>query len=191
MSQHRNHVIYFVSFQIFANEEITYAGQAYGMIVAKSRSIAELAASRVKLVYPDGPRRKPMITVHDVIASNDKNRIVKMFEMPAQQPPGITFTLLLTINLGKSKITQSYFTDRYLTFTGKNAKHKIKGNYECGPQYHFHMETQSCVCVPLEDGMDVFTSTQYMDFVQGNIASVLDVKINRYEYKMINEIDRS
>ncbi|XP_058788820.1 xanthine dehydrogenase/oxidase-like [Phymastichus coffea] len=133
---------------LFADKEITYAGQAYGMIVAKSRTIAHMAASKVSIVYPDGPRRKPMVTVRDVIANNDKMRIKKVVEIPAKQP------------------------------AGKNPKHRIKGSYECGPQYHFHMETQSCVCIPVEDGMDVFSSTQYMDLVQGSIATVLGVKIN-------------
>ncbi|XP_058788859.1 xanthine dehydrogenase/oxidase-like isoform X2 [Phymastichus coffea] len=139
---------------LFADKEITYAGQAYGMIVAKSRTIAQMAASKVRIVYPEGPRRKPMVTVHDVIASNDKTRILKMFEMPAQQAPG------------------------------KDSKHKIKGSYECGPQYHFHMETQTCLCVPVEDGMDVFSATQYMDLVHANIANVLGVQMNSINVKV-------
>lgn len=65
---------------------------------------------------------------------------------------------------------------------GQNEKHQITGTYECGPQYHFPMETQTCVCIPIEDGMDVFSSTQWMDLTQTNVATVLDVPANRYTF---------
>ncbi|XP_008216630.2 xanthine dehydrogenase [Nasonia vitripennis] len=140
--------------ELFADKEVMYAGQPYGMIVAKTQNIAQYAASKVKIVYPNGPRRKPMITVHDVIASNDKTRIMKVVDWPAKQP------------------------------AGNDVKHKIEGTVQCGPQYHFSMETQTCVCVPIEDGMDVYSSTQWMDLNQTNIAAVLAVPINSINLKV-------
>lgn len=80
--------------KLFADGKILYAGQPYGIIAAKSQKIARLAASRVKLVFTPGPRRKPMLTVHDVRASNDKTRISKKYEWPASQSPGIANGLL-------------------------------------------------------------------------------------------------
>lgn len=64
-------------------------------------------------------------------------------------------------------------------FTGGNTKHVIKDVFEIGSQYHYTMETQSCVCIPVEDGMDVYSSTQWMDLIQIAIANCLGVKINR------------
>ncbi|XP_025074447.1 xanthine dehydrogenase-like [Pogonomyrmex barbatus] len=61
---------------------------------------------------------------------------------------------------------------------GENVKREIKGVFECGGQYHYTMETQSCVCVPKEDGMDVYSSTQWMDLNQVAIADVLNVRYN-------------
>lgn len=75
-----------------------YAGQAYGIIAAKTQDIARLAASKVKIVYVPQPKHKPMITVHDVRANNDKTRIVKKFDWPAKQKPG-TFTLIFKNSL--------------------------------------------------------------------------------------------
>lgn len=46
-------------------------------------------------------------------------------------------------------------------FTGGNTKQVIKGVFQCGSQYHFTMETQSCVCIPVEDGMNVYPTSQY------------------------------
>lgn len=60
-----------------------------------------------------------------------------------------------------------------------SSKNKIKGQFVIGAQYHFHMETQSCVCVPKEDGMDVFSATQWMDHGQVVIAEALGIPTNK------------
>jgi xanthine dehydrogenase/oxidase len=59
----------------------------------------------------------------------------------------------------------------------------IKGSVDIGSQYHYTMETQSCVCVPVEDGMDVYPATQWMDLVQIAISQVLNVPENRCSVK--------
>lgn len=64
-------------------------------------------------------------------------------------------------------------------FTGGNIKKVIRGVFEIGSQYHYTMETHSCVCIPAENDMDVYSSTQWMDLIQVSIANCLDIKINR------------
>lgn len=64
-------------------------------------------------------------------------------------------------------------------FLGNNIKHTIKEVFQCGSQYHYTMETQSCVCIPVEDGMDVYPTTQMLDLTQVSIAECLNVKNNR------------
>ncbi|GFS24784.1 indole-3-acetaldehyde oxidase, partial [Elysia marginata] len=57
------------------------------------------------------------------------------------------------------------------------APHKLSGQIKCGEQYHFHMETQSCLCSPTDDGgMDVLASTQWLDGVLETVAQVLGLK---------------
>jgi xanthine dehydrogenase/oxidase len=54
----------------------------------------------------------------------------------------------------------------------------VKGEFRIGSQYHLSMETQSCICIPKEDGMDVYCSTQYPDNVQATIAAVIGIPTN-------------
>ncbi|OQV18343.1 Xanthine dehydrogenase [Hypsibius exemplaris] len=60
----------------------------------------------------------------------------------------------------------------------KNAPSRVKGVLEIGSQMHFYMETQAAVCTPTDDGMDVESGTQWVDWVQGGVAQCLGVKKN-------------
>ncbi|XP_052242919.1 uncharacterized protein LOC127852926 [Dreissena polymorpha] len=55
---------------------------------------------------------------------------------------------------------------------------RITGEIQLGDQYHFHMENQASLCVPKEDGMDVFTTTQSIDFTQTSISQVTGLSKN-------------
>lgn len=82
-------------------------------------------------------------------------------------------------------------TDRYkenvynmtATRVGSDATKKAKGKFEMGAQYHFTMETQTTLCVPAEDGLDVYSSTQWVDSVQTTIAKTLNIPNNSVNLK--------
>jgi xanthine dehydrogenase/oxidase len=59
-----------------------------------------------------------------------------------------------------------------------NVKYKVEGDFSMGSQYHFTMEPQTCVCVPIEDGLDVYSSTQWMQCAQETISRALKVPEN-------------
>ncbi len=56
----------------------------------------------------------------------------------------------------------------------------VEGSFATGGQYHFHMETQSCVVRPAGDGtFDVRSATQHMDGIQNVVAKALDIDNNK------------
>lgn len=63
--------------------------------------------------------------------------------------------------------------------TGTDVKHTLTGTFDIGGQYHFHMETQCCLVVPTEDGLDMFPSSQWMDLNQVSAARMLKIPHNK------------
>lgn len=55
----------------------------------------------------------------------------------------------------------------------------VQGRFEIGSQYHYTMEPHTTMCIPAEDGgIDVYSSTQWVDFTQVAIASSLNIPEN-------------
>ncbi|XP_013192259.1 probable aldehyde oxidase gad-3 isoform X2 [Amyelois transitella] len=62
---------------------------------------------------------------------------------------------------------------------GLNVERVIKGSNNIFWQYHFTMETLSSITLPNEDGIDVFSSTQWIDSVHVGISEVLNIEQNK------------
>ncbi|XP_008214986.2 indole-3-acetaldehyde oxidase [Nasonia vitripennis] len=139
---------------LFAEKEVQYAGQPYGMIVASDRYAAYEAVKKVKLIYENGPRKRPLLTVEEVFASNDKSRIYEITHQDATKP------------------------------AGKNVKNTIKGTLVSGSQYHFTMEPHVCFCIPLEDELNMFASTQFVTFTLRNVSACLGIPENKINIKV-------
>jgi len=58
------------------------------------------------------------------------------------------------------------------------ASRVVQGRFKMGSQYHFHMETQTCVVSPMEDGFDVKVASQSIDMIQSVVAATLNIPIN-------------
>lgn len=56
---------------------------------------------------------------------------------------------------------------------------KVIGTFDIGSQYHYTMEPQTTVCRPAEDGIEVMSSTQWVDFVQVAVANCLKISSNQ------------
>ena len=58
----------------------------------------------------------------------------------------------------------------------KTSPHAVNGNCSLGSQYHFYMEGQVAVCKPTEDGLEIHSSTQWLDYVLQSATQVLGIK---------------
>ncbi|RUS82188.1 hypothetical protein EGW08_010070, partial [Elysia chlorotica] len=54
----------------------------------------------------------------------------------------------------------------------------VEGTVEMGSQYHFYLETQVCLAVPSEDGIDMYVATQSSDLAQHAASIVIDKPMN-------------
>lgn len=98
--------------------------------------------------------------------------------MFSDEKQSVTTSLDDAIKTSSASVQTCPEYSKHASTNGSNSTHKLKGRFEVGSQYHFTMEPQTCVCIPTEDGMDVFSSTQWMDATQIAIAEALNVPNN-------------
>ncbi|XP_062550715.1 uncharacterized protein LOC134215575 [Armigeres subalbatus] len=139
--------------EVLCSGKIAYYGQPIGIIVAESFEIANQAISLVDAVYSQ-TEGQIYATVEDVVKAGATERIMS-------QPNSRTGPMFKTT--AAEDIT-------------------IKGKFYLAGQYHYSMETQSCLCIPQEDGMDVYSSTQWPDQVSSSISLMLNISQNRVNY---------
>lgn len=76
--------------------------------------------------------------------------------------------------------TQGFLHGCLSTVSLKEAKHTLKGSLLQGSQFHLTMEPISCRVEPVEDGYDVYATTQWPTECQAVISKVLSEPANRY-----------
>lgn len=151
-----NNFMYFPEFMgkevepIFGTEKVEYHGQPIGMLVAETFALVNRAVKAVKVTYGKPEVKKIYPTAQDVLKAKADDRIQEM--------------------------GYSTHGENYDKATGGDVK--VKGHFEIGGQYHYYMETQTCLCIPIEDGMDVYSATQWIDLTQMAIARMLKVPQN-------------
>ncbi|XP_062550716.1 uncharacterized protein LOC134215576 [Armigeres subalbatus] len=136
--------------EVFCSGEVLYHSQPIGIIVAETFELATRAASLVKTTYEKLPPKPIYPTVRDVLNAQAYDRISN----EGYDRHGAQF----------NKATEGPI--------------KIQGRLNLQGQYHYTLETQTCFCVPIEDGMDVYSSTQYPDLVLCALSQVLNVQQN-------------
>ncbi|XP_073980918.1 uncharacterized protein isoform X2 [Rhodnius prolixus] len=65
-----------------------------------------------------------------------------------------------------------------------NIKYKFTGRWDLKAQYHYTMETQTCVAVPVEDNLDIFVCSQWPAGVQEAISIALNIPEHRINMKV-------
>ncbi|XP_064547330.1 uncharacterized protein LOC135434622 isoform X2 [Drosophila montana] len=137
--------------EIFCEARVRHYEQPAGLVVALSAECAQRAAKLVKISYGQPEPARPVLPslsdVLDMSPTPEASRIVR--EVSAK--PG--------------QLKCSATPDK-----------SVRGVFQMGLQYHFSMEPQTTVAVPFEDGLRVYSATQWMDHTQSVIARMLQLK---------------
>uniref|UniRef100_A0A1B0GL14 Xanthine dehydrogenase n=2 Tax=Lutzomyia longipalpis TaxID=7200 RepID=A0A1B0GL14_LUTLO len=161
--------------EVFCSGKVLYYDQPVGVIVAEEMSQAIYAATLVKIQY--ATKKK----------NNATNSLLNLFGYfggdTIKSEEKLLPTLKDVMSEDKKDVAHRFRFVKKWEGSGQKDNVKqlisnIKGELSCGPQYHYHMETQTCLAEPMEDGMNIYPSTQWMDFTQRVVAQVLGVKEN-------------
>ncbi|EDW80733.1 uncharacterized protein Dwil_GK11683 [Drosophila willistoni] len=137
--------------EIFCSGTVRHHEQPVGVMVALTADQAQRAAKLVKIIYSQ-PSWDIVIlpSLSDVFESGKpiESRIVQV---------------------SKSKIKKLKFS--------ADPDVSVKGIFQMGLQYHFTLEPQTTVAIPFEDGLKIYSATQWMDLTQSVIAHMLQIKV--------------
>ncbi|XP_037946118.1 indole-3-acetaldehyde oxidase-like [Teleopsis dalmanni] len=141
--------------ELFVADKVMFYNQPVGVLLAESNALANRAAELVKLTYTGGSK-EVLPTLKDVLNSeNPTNRIEHSV---------------------KSIINKLNINDPYdYTATGK---------LDMGLQYHYCLEPQTTVVVPIEGALEVHTASQWMDLIQMSLSNLLNMKNNEIQVKV-------
>ncbi|XP_055703921.1 aldehyde oxidase 3-like [Phlebotomus papatasi] len=142
-------------------------------------SQAVYAADLVKIAYATQVEKERSFasSIHRLFAGNNVNTEEKLLP-----------TIQDVLQEDQKSVQNRYrFSKKIEGDSYKNVSqliNNVQGFFVCGPQYHYHMETQTTLAVPTEDGMDIYASTQWIDVTQRVVAQVLAVKENTINIKL-------
>lgn len=147
--------------EILCAGQVKFYGQPAAIIVADREKTANIAAKFVKIRYASISNNRPLLTINQVLKSPEKNKRVRADQ--TIQPTDI----------------------------GHDVKTVIYGGMDMEEQYHYYMEPQTCVVKPTEDGMEVLSSTQWLDLTNVAIAQSLKIPVNRSVIEIYIELEMS
>lgn len=109
--------------------------------------------------------------------ANKAADFVKVKYSQSKRSPMITIASVLKSPEKANRVTNNRTVEP--TETGNDIKCVLHGEYEVESQYHYTMEPHTCVVIPTEDGLEVYSSTQWVDLTNVAIAQSLKVPVNR------------
>ncbi|XP_073945778.1 xanthine dehydrogenase-like isoform X3 [Choristoneura fumiferana] len=134
--------------EILCSKEVKFYGQPAAIIVANREKIANRAAKLVKVKYASINKNRPLLTPQDVLKSPERSK--RVTNNKTVEPVDV----------------------------GHDVKLVLKGELNLETQYHYYMEPQTCVVKPTEDGIEVYSATQWLDLTNVAVAQCLKVPAN-------------
>ncbi|XP_017144225.2 indole-3-acetaldehyde oxidase [Drosophila miranda] len=144
--------------EIFAAGRVKHYDQPLGVIAALSQDTAVYAATLVQVTYAND-QRKIYTSINQVLAAKLEDRIVCLKKDSEEKEVPNPSPLAPGDVLGR-------------------------GILQLESQYHFTMEPQTTIVVPIDNILQVWCSTQWMDGTQGSIAHMLKVNVNTVQLQV-------
>ncbi|XP_030572036.1 aldehyde oxidase 4-like [Drosophila novamexicana] len=141
--------------EIFCSGRVQYYDQPLGVIAALTHDVAVYAATLVRVTYANN-QVKIYTSMNAVLADKVENRLV----------------------------TSSAPTEEFSEPPLDPGDVLGRGILELDSQYHFTMEPQTTVVVPVEQGLQVWSATQWMDVTQTCISRMLKLDANAVQLQV-------
>ncbi|XP_033150125.1 LOW QUALITY PROTEIN: aldehyde oxidase 4 [Drosophila busckii] len=140
--------------EIFCGSAVKYFDQPLGVIAAVNQDTAIYAANLVKVTYASEQVQLYTSMASVLSAKHTKEAQQRLFVLTKQTQE----------TLPKPSLAPGDVLGR--------------GILELESQYHFTMEPQTTIVVPCEQGLQVWSATQWMDVTQASIARMLKMDVN-------------
>ncbi|XP_002000301.2 aldehyde oxidase 4 isoform X1 [Drosophila mojavensis] len=141
--------------EIFCSGRVLYYDQPLGVIAALTHDVAVYAATLVQVTYAND-QVKIYTSMNAVLSAKVEDRLVICTE-PNKE-------------LAQTPLKPGDVLGR--------------GILELESQYHFTMEPQTTVVVPNEQGLQVWSATQWMDVTQASISRMLKLEANAVQLQV-------
>ncbi|KAI5646277.1 molybdopterin-binding domain of aldehyde dehydrogenase domain-containing protein [Phthorimaea operculella] len=132
--------------ELLATTDIKFYGQPVAIVVAESEALAKSVAKKVNVIYKNTSTKPPVLSIDE--AKKESTRY---------EPSTADDTIIKP----KGK--------------GDNTTKVIKGTYQVEAQYHYYLEPITSVVVPVDKGLEVYDSSQWLDLTQTAIAKCLGI----------------
>jgi xanthine dehydrogenase/oxidase len=146
--------------QFLPTDTVYFYGQIIGLIVAESKNLAKKASRLVEIEYETLPA---ILTIEDAI---EKSSFFDGYEKYIKKGQFDEKTFVIE----QEKIGEEFV---------------FEGTCRIGGQEHFYLETQGSLVIPKEnDELEIIAATQNPSEIQGEIARVLGIPMNKVVCKV-------
>lgn len=131
------------------SEKIEYYNQPIAVVAARTQALADGATYLVKIKYKNISQTKPVLTIKDARKAPVNENRIMRYDPISPSDRGI------------------------------NIKKVMKGHYYSPQQYHHMMELHTTLIRPVDDKIEIWTASQFLDGVQRAVAKLLTLPDNK------------
>ncbi|XP_055379733.1 xanthine dehydrogenase-like [Condylostylus longicornis] len=199
-------VLFVVDEPIFLplNAEVQYYDQPIGMIVAETTKIAESAAKYVKVLYSHLTKKPVTPTIKEKFKLYPELANLEGKKAREYTPLSVEEMFNMTGKPSENKASDENYESSNIKSNPKDYEvepiglqledlsfddvdlelNNFSGYLYLSGQYHYTMEPQTTVCIPIEEGFQIYSATQWMEGTQVTIARMLNLHQNAIQVEV-------